>query len=438
MKLPGRHRLDREILTLAVPALATLIAEPLYVLADTAVVGRIGTDELAGMALAVTVVLTAFALFIFLAYGTTAAVSRLLGAGEEREAARQAIQGMWLAIAVGIGLSALGLLFGPALLRAIGGQGIVLDHALTYFRISLIGFPFLLVSLAGTGYLRGLKDTRTPMAVSIGSALFNLVLEVILIFGLDFGLGASALSTALAQILAAAVYVERVRRSVARFNISLRPDPASMRRLLVVGRDLLIRTAALRGSFTIATAVAARIGVPELASHQIANEIWMTLALALDALAIAAQAMIGTALGAGQREQAHDIGRRVVEWGFMGGVGLGALLVGLRGPLAQIFTNDPEVIRITGFILLFVGVMQPVNGIVFALDGILIGAGDMSFLARAMAIAAVPGIAAIVIPLVFDLGIGWLWTGLVIFMIARAATLLWRFRTPAWLRTGAV
>ncbi|MCP5026008.1 MAG: MATE family efflux transporter [Actinomycetia bacterium] len=428
---------DREIWRLALPAFATLVAEPLYVLADTAVVGHLGTEQLAGLAAATNILLTLFAILIFLAYGTTASVSRLLGAGRQDEAARQAVQGMWLALGIGISVALLGQVVAPTFLRWFGTEGAVLHHGLVYLRISLIGFPFLLVGLAGTGYLRGLQDTRTPLVVAVGTALFNLVLELVLINGLGFGIGASALSTVLAQLIGAAIYLWAVGRSVRGFNVDWRPDLTAIRSLLVVGRDLMIRTASLRGSFLIGAAVAARIGTDELAAHQIAFEVWGFLALALDAVAIAAQAIIGRYLGAGDTHEARRAGRRMLEWGLAAGL-LAAIAVLVSLPvLPAVFTEDTAVADLLRFLLLWVAISQPLNGVVFALDGILIGASDMGYLALAML-----GAAVIFLPLAFgvavaDLGIGWLWAAITMFMAARGLGLLVRFLGPRWAIPGA-
>lgn len=439
--LVGRLRAgpyDREILRLAVPALGTLVAEPLYVLADTAIVGHLGTDELAGLALASNVLLTGFAVFIFLAYGTTASVSRLLGAGDEREAAHQATQGMWLAAAIGVVLAAAGWVFAGPLIDLLGGEGAVRANALVYLRISLLGFPALLVTLAGTGYLRGLQDTRRPLYIALGTALANLVIETVLIYGFDQGIGASALATVVAQVAGAAVYVTWVGRAVRRHGVDLLPDPATIGRLLVVGLDLLIRTAALRGSFTFATAVAARIGTTELAAQQIAFEVWSFLALSLDAIAIAGQAMIGRFLGADDAAGARAVGRRMLEWGFGVGVVFAVVVGVLRVPIAHVFSSDAEVVALAGFVLGLVALMQPLNGVVFALDGILIGAGDMRFLAWAMAGAAAVFIPSAWLVLATDAGIGWLWGALVLLMASRFVALQWRFLGEGWLVTGAV
>ena len=428
---------DREILRLAVPALGALVAEPLYILADTAVVGRIGTPQLGGLALASSLLLIGHAVFIFLAYGTTSAVARLLGAGEHRRAAHQAVQSLWLAALVGVALLVVGLVFGPSLIGLLGGKGEVATNAEVYLRISMFGVPAMLISLAGVGYLRGLQDTARPFYVALGTALANLVLELILVFGFDQGIGASALSTVIAQWFAAIVFVRWIRAAVATHDVTLRPDAGVLRELAGDGFDLFVRTAALRGSLTVTLGIAARIGNDDLAAHQIAFEIWNLLALTLDAIAIAAQAIIGRELGAGNAARARALGRRMTQWGVVAGLVLGLVLLATSPLLPHVFTEDPAVLGLASFLLIHVAVSQPVAGVVFALDGVLIGAGDLRYLAWAMWAAAVVLVGGGLLVLELDAGIGWLWVALHGWIVTRAVTLLARFRGDAWMVTGA-
>lgn len=434
MRLRDVH--DREIARLAVPALGALVAEPLYVLADTAVVGRLGTDALAGLAIASSALLTGYAIFIFLAYATTAAVSRLLGANRPGEAAVQAVQALWLAIVIGVVVLAVGLGTSQQVVALLGGQGAVAAQAETYLRISLYGVPAQLLVFSGTGYLRGLQDTRTPLAVAVAAATGNLVLELILIPGLGYGIGASALSTILAQAASAVVFVVLIVRATDRMGAPRRPNLLIMRRMARVGGELLVRTLALRAALTVATAVAARIGTADVAAHEIAFAIWSLLALALDALAIAGQALIGRFLGAGDIDGAKAAGRRIIELGLAAGLVLGALVLLARPFLPTIFSTDPEVLAVAGFLLVWVAVLQPVNGLAFVLDGLLIGAGDMAFLARAMMGAAMAFLLPAAAVLVLGLGIGWLWGSLGVFLLARAVPLLWRWRGAGWAVAG--
>lgn len=428
---------DREIGRLAVPALGALIAEPLYVLVDTAVVGHLGTPQLGGLAVAASVLLTIHSVCIFLAYGTTAAVARLLGAGHDRAAAHQAVQGLWLGGLLGVALAVTGWPLAGPLVRLLAADAAVAHEAEIYLRLSLPGLPALLLVLAGTGYLRGLQDTRTPLAVAVGSAAANLVLELVVVYGFDQGIGASALATVVAQWGAAAVYVRSIGRSARQLGVTSGPDLATIRRLLVVAGALVVRTASLRGALVLSTAVAARIGTDDLGAHQVTYELWSALALALDAVAIAGQALIGRLLGAGDIAAARDAGRRMLQLGVATGVLAGLVVVAARGVLPDLFTDDPAVIALTGFVLWHLAVLQPLNGLVFVLDGLLIGAGDLGFLARAMAGAGLVFVAGAAAVLGFDLGLGWLWAAIGLFMAARAIPLAARWRGGAWAVPGA-
>lgn len=428
--------LDREIARLALPALGALIAEPLYVLADTAVVGQLGLLQLDGLALATTVLLTIANVFVFLAYGTTAAVSRLIGAGQEQKAAGQAIQGLWLALALALVLMVAGLALAPTLLDLLGGSAEIKAEGLIYLRISLLGLPAMFGMLAATGYLRGQQDTRTPLLITMFTALGNLILEVILIFGLDFGIGASALSTVVAQYVGLALYLARVVPEARRHGARLNPIPGAMGSLLKIGGDLIVRTIALRGFFTLATAVAARLGNVELGAHHIAFEITIFLALAMDAVAIAGQAIVGRYLGAGDAAAARTVSRRMMRWAIGVGV-LSLLVVVVLIPFAPVwFSDDTEVRELTRFLLIIVALLQPAGALAFVLDGILIGAGDMRFMAKAMAgltLAVAPAAIAVA---VLDAGIGWLWATFALFMAGRVLVLGRRYLSDAWLITG--
>ncbi len=437
MGLSLRSPFDRDIARLAIPAVGALAAEPLYILTDTAIVGRLGTPQLGGLAVAATLVLTGYSLFIFLAYGTTGTVARLLGAGQSDWAAAQGVQAMWLAAGVGLALSVLGLVLAEPAVSLMGAGPEVAPFALTYLRISMVGVPSLMLVLAGTGYLRGLQDTRTPLVVAVVSALGNLVVELVLVFGLDLGIAGSAWSTVLAQTGAAAVYVTIVVRHVRAAAVSVRPDRAALGALATVSRDLFVRTAALRASLLVATAVAARTGVVDLGAHQVAFELWSFLALVLDAIAIAGQAMVGRLLGAGDAEGARTASRRMVEWGVVAGLGFALVVVALAGVLPRLFSDDEQVVRLAASLLVWVAVLQPVNAVVFVLDGVLIGAGDLRFLARAMSLAALAFVPVAVGVRLLDLGIGWLWAAIALLMVVRLVTLERRWRGGAWAVVGA-
>jgi len=435
--------LDREIARLGIPALGALIAEPLYVLADTAVVGNLlGTNELAGLAVAGQTLLTAHAIMIFLAYGTTAAVSRLMGANEHGRAAHQAVQGLWLAGAMGILLGLALWIFAEPLLRLLGetddgNAEAVLEQARIYFTISLWGLPAMLLTLSGVGYLRGLQDTARPFWVAVGTAVFNLVLELILIVGFDMEIGASAFATVVAQWLGAGAYLLWIGRDVIARGTQLSPDLAEIVRLLRVGGTLFVRTVALRGSFTVSVAAASRISTEALAAHEIAFQLFIFTALALDAVAIAGQSMMGRFLGSGDEDGARAAGARCLYWGVVVGV-VAMAIFGLGAPfLPHVFTNDAAVVSLATIALIHLALMQPLNGLVFALDGVLIGAGDMTFLAWAMASAAVIFVPLALLVPALGLGLGWLWGAIWVLMVVRGLGLIWRFRSDRWLVLGA-
>ncbi|HMJ76508.1 MAG TPA: MATE family efflux transporter [Iamia sp.] len=427
----------RAILTLAVPALGALAAEPLYVLADTAIVGHIGTPQLGGLGVASTILLTGYTAFIFLAYGTTGAVARRMGAGDERGATHLAVQGLWLAAALAVVSGVVLWVCGPALISLLGAEGDVAGHARVYLRVSLLGLPALLVTMAGTGYLRGIQDARTPLVVAVTTSIANLVIQVVLIEGFDQGIGASALATVLAQTGGGAVYLAKVIGGARRTGAGLRPDRVALRRLAAIGWDLLVRTAALRLALGASTAVAARLGVVPLAAHQVAFEVLTFLSLSLDALAIAGQSLVGTDLGAGAAARARATGRRILWWAAGAGVVTGLSLVAIRGPLAGVFTDDRPVEALAADLLLWVALFQVPAGVVYALDGILIGAGDLRYLARASV-----GVTLLFLPLavavaVTDAGVGWLWAALGLMFLARLGPLLRRFQRGEWAVLGA-
>jgi putative MATE family efflux protein len=433
-----RRRHDREILALAVPAFGALVAEPLFLMADSAIVGHLGTAQLAGVGVASAALTTAAGVFVFLAYATTAAVARRIGAGDRRAAIQQGLDGIWLALLLSLGVVALALLLAPAVVSALGASPTAAPYAVTYLRISALGLPAMLMVMAATGVLRGLQDTRTPLLVAIGGFTANLGLNLCLVYGAGLGVAGSAWGTVLAQTGMAAAYLVVVVRGARREQASLRPDLPGIRACARAGGPLMVRTLSLRAVLMIATAVAARLGDDEIAAHQVAMTLWSFLAFALDAIAIAGQAIVGRYLGAGDVPGTKAAARRMVEWGVGSGVVLGLLLVVARPLYVPLFTPDPAVQQQLSHILLLVALTQPVAGLVFVLDGVLMGAGDGTYLAWAMLgtlAAFVP--AALAVP-ALGLGLPGLWWAMNLFMLVRGAFLYGRERTGRWLVTGAV
>ena len=292
--------------------------------------------------------------------------------------------------------------------------------------------------LAGVGYLRGLQQTRGPLVVAFGTVAINLVLEVVWVYGFDGGLTASALATVVAQWIGALVYLRWIARAVAEHGVRLIPDPSTIRSLARVGVHLFIRTLALRGAFVVVTIAAAHIGTVELAAHEIAFQIMFLLALALDSIAIAGQAIVGQLLGSGDASAAYHASRRMIGWGTVIGVVMMLTVLVMRVPLTHVFTDDAEVRALAAFVLVHVALLQPLNGALFALDGILIGAGDQRYLARAMPVATLVLCAGVTIAWRAEAGLGWLWVSLELFMATRLAALALRFQSGHWRVVGAV
>lgn len=339
-RTPRVPALDREILRLAVPALGALVAEPLFVLSDSAVVGTLGVLPLAALGLAATVLGTLVGLCVFLAYATTAAVARRTGAGDPVGALRQGLDGVWLAIGLGLLLLVALETTAPDLVHWLGASAQVQPFAITYLRVSALGLPAMLVVLAATGVLRGRQDTRTPLVVAVTAAVVNLALCLLFVLGLGFGVAGSAWATVTAQTGAALVYRLLLVRAARGLGAPLRPDRAGVRRSASTSVPLFVRTVALRAVFVTGTAVAARIGAAELATNQVSMQTWYLLALAMDALAIAGQAIVGRQLGATDAAAARATTRRLLGWSVGAGVMLGALLLAVRPAFVLLFTGD--------------------------------------------------------------------------------------------------
>ncbi|WP_434616295.1 MATE family efflux transporter [Arthrobacter sp. A5] len=434
--------ISRQILHLAVPAFGALIAEPLFLLADSAIVGHLGVDQLAGVGLAATVLQTAVGLLVFLAYSTTPAVARLLGAGRLADALAVGRDGLWLAVLLGFGLAITGYALAAPALGLLGASGPVLEFGVEYLRFSMPGLPAMLLVLAATGVLRGLQDTRTPLLVAGVGFMVNIALNLLLVFGLGLSVAGSALGTSIAQWGMAGVYLVIVARAARQHGVQLAPDWAGIRAVSRVGSWLMLRTLSLRIAILATVLVATAQGAVNLAAHQLAMTIFTFLAFALDALAIAAQALVGKELGAENVLRVKELTGTMVRWGLVFGAGTGLLLL-VAGPWAGwLFTPDQGVHAALASALLVLAIGQPLAGLVFVLDGVLIGAGD----ARYLALAGVANL-LVYLPLLFWVsaaartgpgGLGWLWAAFALgYMAARALTLGLRARSTRWMRAGA-
>ena len=466
---PTSTSLNRQVLSLALPALGALIAEPLFVLADSAMVGHLGAVSLAGLSLASSILTTTVGLFVFLAYATTATTARLFGAGRRIEGLRAGVDGMWLALLLGLGAGAFLGLTAPWLTEAMGAHGPVAQAAIAYLRASCPGLPGMFVVLAATGVLRGLLDTRTPFVVATGGAVLNIVVNAILLYGVGMGIAGSGAGTAIAQTAMALALAGPIARTARAAGVGLLPHREGLRASLGSGTPLLIRSLSLRVAILATVWAATALGDVSLAAHQVVNALWTFAAFALDALAVAAQALIGTALGQAQRSDADsatsdtevdiaadtdtqsasatagwsidELLRRLLAWGAGTGVLIGVLMAAGAAWLPHVFTSDPGVITAATPTLLVAASALPLAGVVYLLDGVLMGAGDGRYLAWAGLLTlvpyvplalligggALPGVVGTVSGLVL-LWIAFAW----VFMAARGATTYLRARGTGW------
>jgi putative MATE family efflux protein len=422
------------ILALALPALGALAAEPLYLLVDTAIVGHLGRAPLAGLAVGAAVMTAVTSIATFLEYGTTGGVARALGAGRREAALDLAVQATWLALITGLLMTAAVEIAAPTVVRLVGGgDDAVNEQALTWLRVAALGLPFVCVALAGQGWLRGLHDTVTPFAVVLTANALSAALSAGLVYGAHLGIRGSAIANATAQSGSAVIFAV----ALARRGAHLRPNLRRMAAQLVAARDLGARTLAFLVSFSVATAVAAHIGPATVAAHQIAIQLWSFLALSLDALAIAAQALVGTAVGAGDTATAKELARRLVRWGLVTGAAVAAVLLAGSALIPRLFTSDPAVLATVRQAWWYLALMEPAAAVVFVLDGVLIGAGDTAYLA-----AVTTGAGLLVyLPLALlagatGLGLGGIWFGLTCFVLVRLVACLARMRGTRWWRRG--
>jgi len=433
---------DRDILRLAVPALGALVAEPVFLLADSAMVGHLGVAPLAGLGIASAILQTIVGLMVFLAYSTTPAVARRLGAGDLRGAVASGVDGCWLALGLGIVLAVGGWFASPALVSLFGASTAVSEAATRYLEISMLGLPAMLLVFAATGLLRGLQDTKTPLVVAVAGFAVNIVLNYLFIYVAGLGIAGSAVGTVVAQWAMAAVYLVIVAVNARTVGAPLLPHHTGLTSTARSGGWLLLRTASLRAAMLLAVFAATRLGPDELAAFQVAMTVFATVAFALDALAIAAQALVGKGLGAGDLAGVRAVLRRCIQWGIGAGVVLGGVVL-LTSPVAAgLFTGDATVVALLPPALAIIGVGAPLGGYVFVLDGVLIGAGDARYLALTGLVNVavfVPLAAAVVAWGSHDVaGLAWLTAAFAFGYIgARAVTLGLRARGDRWMRAGA-
>ncbi|GAB2650924.1 MATE family efflux transporter Mmp [Prescottella soli] len=438
----------RRILGLALPALGVLAAEPLYLLLDIAVVGHLGALALAGLAVGGLILAQVSTQLTFLSYGTTARAARLYGAGRERDAVGEGVQATWLALGIGAALVVVVQMLAGPITRLIAGSGDIAVEAERWLRIAVFGAPLILVAMAGNGWMRGVQNTLRPLRFVLAGQVLSAVLCVLLVHGVAgaprWELAGSAVANVAGQTLSAVLFVAALLRerrsagSVPGTGISLRPRPAVMRAQLVLGRDLILRSLAFQACFLSAAAVASRFGAAAVAAHQVVLQLWNFVALTLDSLAIAAQTLVGAALGRGQVRGANRLAWRLTRWSAVFATVLALAFAAGSAVVPTLFTDDAAVLDQASIAWwFFVGIM-PVAGVVFALDGVLLGAGDAAFLRTATLACALVGFLPLIwSSLVWDWGLAGIWAGLTVFMVLRMLAVLWRTASGRWAIAGA-
>lgn len=426
----------RRVATLALPALVVLAAEPLYVLVDTAVVGHLGRTQLAGLAIGGSVMTFAVWLGTVLAYGTTGRAARRFGAGQRTAAVEEGVQASWLALTCGVIILLVVETAATPLTRALaGGAGDVAGNAAGWLRIAALGAPGLMLGTAGNGWMRGVQDTRRPLYYVLAANTISALLCPLLVYPAGLGLTGSAVANATAQTVVGAMFV----RALVTERVSLRPRPEVIGRQLTLGRDLLLRGVAFQACFLSASAVAARFGEAALAAHQIAIQLFFFTALALDALGIAAQSLVGAALGGERVAEARHLARRIAVAGLVAGVGFAALVAAALPAIRPWFGADAQVYGQARLAWWFFVAIMPAAGVVFALDGVFLGAGDLRYLRNLTLVSALGGfLPGIWLAYLLGLGLRGVWAALTLFIALRLAGLLYRLAGNAWAVAGAV
>lgn len=429
----------RRIVSLAASAFVVLAAEPLFLLVDTAVVGHLGQIPLAGLGAAGTVMTLLALVGTSLEYGTTGRAARFYGAGRRGAAVNEGVQASWLALFIGVIAIVVGELIADPLTRLIVGGGTpVAAAAQSWLRIAILGLPGVLLVLAGNGWLRGVQDTRTPVRIVVLANVISAVLSPVLVYPVGLGLEGSAIANVAAQWVGGTLCVLALRReNTTQQPLPLKMDWPVMRSQLVVSRDLVLRASAFQLSYMTAAGVAGRMGAAQLAAHQIGMQLWNFTALLLDSFAIAAQSLVGASLGSGDAAAAKSTAWRVSRYGLVAGLVFGAVAAAGWYLIPLVFSSDPGVQLQAHVLWPWLVGMMPIGGILFALDGVLIGAGDNSFLRSVTLISALLGYIPLALcALIFHWGLGGVWAGLAMFILLRFFGMAGRTRSGKWLVVG--
>ncbi|WP_225735673.1 MATE family efflux transporter [Gulosibacter chungangensis] len=439
--MTSRFETTRRILALAVPALGSLVAQPLFVLTDTAMVGHLGESVLAGLSIGATIITTITGLMVFLAYTTTPLVARRLGAGDRAGAVRAGIDGMWLGLACGVVLLLLGLVIADPVVRVFTNDQFVYEAAMSYLTVSLWGLPGMLLVIAGTGLLRGLQDTKTPLLVAVGGAVLNAGLNAALIYGAQLGIAGSALGTVIAETLMAVIYIIVGMQAANTHGVSLSFGIGQPREALVSSSLMILRTVTLRIALLLLMWAGAQLGVSELATLQVTYTVYNVLVFTLDALAIAAQAIIGHDLGAGRASEVKRLTWMLVWWGVGLGVVLLLVMIALSPVFGYLFVNEFAVLDMLPSAFITMALFLPIGGVVFVLDGVLIGAGDLKYLAIVGIFPLIAFVSLVFIVLGLNVqgayAVNMLWCAFGGYLIGRGITLIGRVVGDRWIVLGA-
>lgn len=321
--------------------------------------------------------------------------------------------------------------------RIIAADPAVAAQGVRWLRIAIMAAPAILVSLAGNGWMRGVQDTVRPLRYVVVGFAMSAVLCPVLVHGLlgapRLELAGSAVANVAGQWMAALLFL----RALIVEHVRLQPDAPVLRQQLVLGRDLLVRSLSFQVCFVSAAAVAARFGAAALAAHQVVLQVWSFLALVLDSLAIAAQTLVGAALGAGVAADAKVVARRVTVFSLAFALALAAVFAAGHTVLPRLFTSDATVLSQMAVPWWFLIAQLPIAGIVFALDGVLLGAADAKFMRNATLVSALCGFLPLVwLSLAFGWGLAGIWTGLTLFLVLRLILVGWRTVSGRWAVVG--
>lgn len=430
----------RALLGLALPVLPVLAAEPIYLLVDGVVVGRVGSTELAALGIGSLLLTLLGTQMNFLSYGTTARSARWFGAGHTDRAVGEGLQASYLAAGVGaLVLVVLFPLLGP-ITRALSSDPVVAAEARRWVLVAGWGIPLILLTAAGNGWLRGVQRTREPLLFVVGGIAVSALLCVLLVPGIGpfpaMGLHGSAVANVVGQSCTALGMLATLVAQVRRHALPARPVPSVIAVQLRLGANLIVRTAAFQVTFFVAAKTAGAAGNATLGAHHLGAQLWNLITLVLDSVAIAAQALVGAALGAGSPERARRLAGLTVRWSLGIGAVLAVLIALAHAPIVAALTSEPDVAERFRIAVFAAAVLCLPASVVFGLDGVLLGAADAAFLRRLTVVTALCCYLPVLLAThLLGWGLAGIWAGLGMFVLGRLVGVALRARSDAWLGT---